>query len=279
MWVMSILALLPLWWFGDILRPRAASPTTAPLPPATRTRTERILLGVMIACITLCAVLVGNRTIWIGVGAMLGIGCLLAMRRRDPIIALNWRYLLIAIAALIALLVVSAYLRFKGAGGTSPFSLATITQDNRWLIWGASWNLIQVHPWLGYGLGREGIAPLLIAQFSEPLQRALFTQAHNVFLNAQLQMGIGGLVTTGFMFAALLWRFVTLLRGNRHLWLIGSCGLMLVLGTLLRNQMDDFFIRQSAILFFILVGVLLGRAAREAASEHLQSAANVVVPL
>jgi len=65
------------------------------------------------------------------------------------------------------------------------------------------------------------------------------------------------------LFSALAWRFWQLaLRGERLARLAGLAGAAMVAGVLARNMANDFFVRDGALLFWALAGMLFGYALR-----------------
>ena len=77
-------------------------------------------------------------------------------------------------------------------------------------------------------------------------------------LNQVLQIGVWGAVLILAVFMSLIHAFSNMLRGPALARTAGLCGLILVVGVFTRNMVDDFFIRQNAILFWAIVGMLLG---------------------
>jgi O-antigen ligase len=83
--------------------------------------------------------------------------------------------------------------------------------------------------------------------------------AHNVFLNYGLEMGVPGMLALAWVFVSLLREYWRLYAGqDRVASLLGVAGLTLLAGMLLRNQVNDMFVRDEAILFWALNGMLLG---------------------
>ena len=104
-------------------------------------------------------------------------------------------------------------------------------------------------------------------RFTLPLDKALFIQGHNMVLNQLLQIGVIGAALLIAMFASLLLVFANMLRGSVCRQTVGLCGVLLVVGVFARNMVDDFFIRQNAILFWAIVGMLLGLSEGGESSE------------
>ena len=76
-------------------------------------------------------------------------------------------------------------------------------------------------------------------------------------------MGLPGMVAILLVFGALLREYLRFWRsGDRRLVMIGVCGIALVLGVFLRNMVNDMFVRDQALLFWALNGMLLGLGCR-----------------
>ena len=83
-------------------------------------------------------------------------------------------------------------------------------------------------------------------------------------LNYGLKMGLPGIAALLAIFLGLIfqyWKF--LLAPVREVQLLGTAGIAIVLAVLLRNQVNDMFLRDMAILFWALNGALLGLGARK----------------
>jgi len=97
----------------------------------------------------------------------------------------------------------------------------------------------------------------------------LLSHAHNVFLNYGLGMGLPGMLALAWVFLGLLreyWRFCS--APNEKLKLVGIAGIVLVVGVVLRNQVNDMFIRDQSMLFWALSGMLLGLGGRLRLETH-----------
>lgn len=136
--------------------------------------------------------------------------------------------------------------------------------DPRLAYWGSVMRKIAEHPIAGsgFGLGSLKMAyPELV-----PPNFTLLWHAHNVVLNYGIQMGLpGALAVLGLFigFARYFWRS---LRTSPAASTAAIAGLMLLAGVFLRNQTNDFFRRDLALLFWCLLGLFSALASRRTAT-------------
>ena len=244
-WLITLSPLLPLAW-------NLGSPGQ---------RIARSLTILAVVLILISAFLTTNRAIWICFALMLVVFAwllfMLAAQDRRKLGKLA--VLVIAGGALFAALFFAATeLRFKGKPPGDGGTIEMVTHDNRGVIWREAIALIAEKPFTGYGVGRDVLEKTMRARFTEPLDKALFIQGHNIVLNQFLQIGVLGAVLILSVFFSLIHAFAGMLRGTVVMRIAGLCGLLLVTGVFARNMVDDFFIRQNAILFWAIVGMLLG---------------------
>lgn len=142
---------------------------------------------------------------------------------------------------------------------------STLASDPRPGLWRFVVSEIGARPAQGIGFGQHSFA-YAYPQWQE--KNNLLTHAHNVFLDAGIQMGAPGIAAMLFIFGAVLLEYWRLYRSNHRLaqWL-GACGIAMVAAVLVRNMTDDFFRRDLALLFWSLVGASLGYGHRLLAAE------------
>ena len=261
-WLVTLCALLPLAW--------------AWVPPGSRI--ARVLTICAMVLILLSALLTTVRAIWICFGIMLLVFAAISYyisRREQRNDQRKMRQLaalvLVGGALFSALFFAATEWRFNGNPPGGGGAIEMLTHDNRGIIWHEAMALITEAPITGYGYGREVLAETMTARFSTPLDKALFKQAHNIVLNQVLQIGVIGGVLILAVFASLLSCFTSMIRrDDRSETLtrtVGLCGVLLVVGIFARNMVDDFFIRQNAILFWAIVGMLLGLGMKRGGGE------------
>jgi O-antigen ligase len=205
------------------------------------------------------AILSGQRSVW---AAFLVQGLLvslwLARTRRRALPARTAAVLAFVITMCCAGgLLATETLRTKG----NFWGPEAMQHDPRPKVWTQIVQRIVERPLAGAGLGRYAMGKAhrdLI-----PRDNALFWHAHNVVLNYGLSAGVPGMLAILVLFAALGARFWRLaLEPDPTLRAIGLAGTLIVAGVFTRNQFNDFFVRDGALLFWALAGTLFGLALR-----------------
>ncbi|MGQ0545628.1 MAG: O-antigen ligase family protein [Betaproteobacteria bacterium] len=191
-----------------------------------------------------------NRTLWIGfaVETLLFAALLLARpsQRRHGSLAL------VAVAGLLIVGIAVALSRVEAERSAAGGGAAN---DPRPALWKTVIGKIEERPLTGAGFGRGMFRQELRAQAGSPQ----IWHSHNLFVDTAVQLGLPGLALLVLLFgwtAALAWR---LARSSSDVAF--ACGLALlplVAGTIVRNLTDVLWVRQSALLYWAAVGVLLG---------------------
>lgn len=199
-----------------------------------------------------------NRTIWIGFAVqLLLIGGIMAARRRK---LLDLRAKIIGAAVAVAIvvggsaMVWSVHKERETIGAAREFS-----NDPRLELWAESVKLIEEHPLVGYGFGRGPMRKALREELKDP---ALW-HAHNIVLETLIELGLPGLVLLLLLLGAIVREGWRLARDDRDAAV--ACGIALiavVAGMLIRNMTDILWLRQNALLFWGVVGVLLAMGQR-----------------
>lgn len=197
-----------------------------------------------------------NRTVWIAVAALaLTMSGLLMFGNGS-----RWRNLKAA-AVLTVLAIISFHLihsslerRVGLHGNLDAVVEHTVAVDPRTELWSFAIQEIMRSPWQGIGFGAASFG---IAHGQWKSKGIL--HAHNVFLDAGVQMGVLGIVAMMVLFGAVLYQYWRLYRsGNRLVQWLGACGIAMVVAVVIRNMTDEFFRRDLALLFWALVGASLG---------------------
>lgn len=134
-----------------------------------------------------------------------------------------------------------------------------IAQDPRvTLLWPRAIENIITSPWQGGGFGRNAYKqrnPDVAATHPH------HWHAHNVFLNKGVQMGLPGILAFAILLTALAWHIRPvrqLMTHQRDLALYSGAGVVMIAGVIAKNMTDDYFIRDNALLFWLLGGALAG---------------------
>lgn len=211
------------------------------------------ILGLLILVSAYCTL---NRTVWVGLAVeVLLVGGLLIVRTRTPA---SWSLRAKLVSGLVALAMVAGAAialstvqeKREAVGGKS------LAKDTRLVLWPEIIERISERPLTGYGFGRGLLRRPLQGEFHE--LDAFLWHAHNIFLEQLVQLGMPGLLLFLLLLAALLregWRAVRA-ADDFHV----ACGIALiavVAGMLIRNMTDTLFVRQNALLFWGVAGVLL----------------------
>jgi O-antigen ligase len=198
-----------------------------------------------------------NRTIWLGFIVQLLLLALLLGSRLAVVPQTARRYTLFTAATIIALAGAAASVLILVQEQRQAMGASPLEGDTRLALWPVIAQYIEQRPLTGYGFGRGLLREALGAKLGAI--DAHLWHAHNYFLEALIQIGVPGL------FLVLILIGVTV----RHGWLlardsheaVAACGIALVCvvaGMLIRNMTDTLLVRQSALLYWALVGALLG---------------------
>jgi O-antigen ligase len=205
-----------------------------------------------------------NRTIWVGFAAELVlIGAFVLFREKAPwttrakVFAGTFA---LAIAAGTVTMVLNIHAQREALG-----AIRGIEQDARLALWPEIIERVEQRPLTGYGFGRG----LLRDSLREELGNvdAYLWHAHNIMLEALLQLGVPGLLLFLFLLAAILREGWRLARDSDTVH--AACGVALIVvvaGMLVRNMTDTLLVRQNALLYWGIVGALLGLGERWRAS-------------
>ena len=226
---------------------------------ASRPTLRRIGRGLLILAFLL-ALMTLQRAVWPALAAeAAAVGAWCYRRGRFSRRGAMW-------AALLGLLIVAAFVTASVWRSENRAVEADLAGDTRLPAWLGIAGKIAEHPVIGAGFGRGTMGrayPDLI-----PQTNTMISHPHNVFLNYAIGMGIPGvLVLAGlfFCFGRVFWNLMR--RRDETLALLGVCGVMLVVGVVVRNQFNDLFIRDMSLLYWALAGIFFGQASRISASS------------
>jgi O-antigen ligase len=223
---------------------------------AVRTRQPRALvvaLGALAVLMVASAYTTLNRTVWLGFAlqfVMLGFLTLWRAGQKR-----------LAFAATTAVVLACGAMALAIQAERAGVSVKALRQDSRLALWPKVVEYVEARPLTGYGFGRG----VLSARFQEELGEVdhHLWHAHNIFLEVLLQLGVAGTVLLLLLLGAIVregWRAA---RDPDEAG--AACGIALlaiVAGMLMRNMTDTLFVRQNALLFWGVVGLLLGTTLR-----------------
>jgi O-antigen ligase len=180
---------------------------------------------------------------------------------------LRWRAVLAVIAIGLAVsatcLEIISRVRFPAADpGDRSAAVQMIMVDPRPAIWGAYLELAYRRPWLGVGLGRSVPSRVYHLEDDAELRRIdpqAATHAHNVLLDLVLQVGVVGLIVWLGLHVEIARLAVQRARrgGDREkAWAAAVVALMLAM--LVKNSTNDLVVYGNALLFWVLLGAMLG---------------------
>jgi O-antigen ligase len=222
------------------------------------TRVELASLG-FAALLLIGAYTTLNRTIWFGfAGQLLLTGALLALRERRSI---GPRAKVIGAGLAILVVATGALMTSRIQAEREATGAAAFAKDPRLTLWPEVLEHIKARPLTGYGFGRG----LLRQSLSDGLKRPLQWHAHNLFLDTVLQVGIPGLLLLVLLLGATLREGWRMARAPDDLSV--ACGLAVigvVAGMAIRNMTDTLWVRQNALLYWSVLGVLFALARRPA---------------
>jgi hypothetical protein len=202
----------------------------------------------------------GNRMMWIAFGVQLALAMAFARVIGDNggARARDFRRLSLAAAAVVALAFAASLFEHNERffGSQAPFATA-FERDLRPRIWSTGLGQVAQAPWLGHGYGREIVAPAF-SPLTPPAYPEL-RHAHNVFLDAAIELGVPGLAALVAMLAALALAYARMAR-HASTAPLGVLGFAVLAGFVVKNLTDDFMHRHNALVFWALNGMLLGLA-------------------
>jgi O-antigen ligase len=217
-----------------------------------RSRASLGLCTALAALLMVAAYTTLNRTIWIAFAAqLLVIGGLLVSRLH---VQLYPRARTVVIALAIGLVAASAFATLSIQAERQATGGQEMSHDPRLALWPEVVDYIKARPVTGYGFGRG----LLRKPLGEEFNNGLLWHAHNLFLDMALQVGLPGLALFVLVLVATVrqgWRLAQASDARA-----AACGIALLgvlAGMVVRNSTDTLLVRQNALLYWGVVGVLL----------------------
>jgi O-antigen ligase len=180
---------------------------------------------------------------------------------------LHWKSVLVAIGIGVAVSAACLETISRARMPLSPSSgrsaaVEMIMQDPRPAMWAVYLELARKHPWLGIGLGRTVPPRAYRLHDDADLKRIdlqASTHAHNVLLDLVLQVGLIGLAIWVWLHVEVLrlaWRCARGAGDREKAW--AAAAIALALAMLVKNSTNDLIVYGNAILFWALMGTMLG---------------------
>lgn len=129
--------------------------------------------------------------------------------------------------------------------------------DPRWAIWSWAIDRIFAAPFSGSGFGRT------VIRIADPdfYQTFGLEHAHNMILNKGVQMGTPGMLSFLVLLSATFYALWPRRALPYPLWTYSLAAFAMSAGVFLKNMTDDFFVAHNALLYWTLVGAVLGALA------------------
>lgn len=200
-----------------------------------------------------------NRTVWLGFAVeAIVLGALVLRRNAAP----TPRDKLVLAGLVLAVLAGSGAMMLNIQGEREALGIARpLEEDSRFALWPEIAERIAERPLTGYGFGRGLLRASLREEFGD-IDKFLW-HAHNLFLEALVQTGVPGVLLLVLLLAAIAragWRLAS--HADEAAAACGIALLGVLAGMLVRNMTDTLLVRQNALVFWGVVGILLGLAAR-----------------
>lgn len=215
------------------------------------------LVAALVALFLAAAYTTLNRTVWLGFGLELAL-IIASLHWLRPKQAPPLSAAAKATAAAVVLVLVGAAVAAAVAVHMERETTASVRElknDPRLALWSQAVERIEESPVTGYGFGRG----MLRMSLREELGDLQLWHTHNLFLDVAIQVGLPGLALLLALLAATLREAWRMGRTGQDLQI--ACGVALaavVAGMLARNMTDMLWVRQNALLYWGIVGTLLG---------------------
>lgn len=209
---------------------------------------RRTALGLCFFALALAATTM-QRAVWPVIAVQLVV--LLLMAARGGYMNISRRLLLTAIGGVAVLTIVGLVAIQQIRYGNAENEQVQLKTDIRLSFWPRVIGKIVEHPLTGTGFGR-GVIRKAHTDLT-PVEAPAMWHGHNVFLNYGLEMGVPGMLALAALFASfgmLFWRASL----GPSAW-TGIAGLVLIAGVVMRNQVNDFFIRDMSLMFWAFAGL------------------------
>lgn len=190
---------------------------------------------------------------------MMVVAAIFLIPRRNWIRGLCLAIFLIAVGGVLCLAPTQTLVHEEKTEGLGQLLLEPEkTIGRRFTTWRVSLEYLVDNPLIGVGFGRR--SPYKKYDYYKRKESGLYWHAHNTFLNLGLELGLLGLLAFFFLLSRLVWLgwrgYQKLPPGGLPHFLASSLLLMIV-AVVFRNMFDDFFIDDTAMLFWFLSAVVV----------------------
>jgi len=200
----------------------------------------------------------GNRTLWLALVAQIAVFSGLYLWREAPARRVSVRVAAgaaLVCAAMLTLFALSSYSKSGEVPLDARGLRANLEQSVRPQIWSLALEKWAERPLLGHGFGREIVRDHLLQADSR-----FATHSHNLPLNVALEVGLVGLAAYALLLACLALRFwKCLFAEDPGVRILAMAGLCLLVGALAKGMTDVPLVRANGLMFWALLGILLGR--------------------
>lgn len=203
-----------------------------------------------------------TRAAWVAIA--LSLGTMLALiAARAPTLHARRRVAIALLVTVVALplLFVEILAKRQGMEGRelADVAEATASVDPRPALWRFAIEKIGERPLTGYGFGTRSFTHA----YPDMTQRnAMLWHTHNLVLDYAFQLGAAGVLLLAVLFGTVILKFWRIHRESNDsglIWL-GAAGIALAVGVFAKSMTDVFFYRENGLMFWALVGTVLGYA-------------------
>lgn len=203
-----------------------------------------------------------TRAAWVAIALALGT-MLSLVAARAPTLHARGRLAIVLLTVAVALpvLFVDVLAKRQGMEGSDLSAIAETTAnvDPRPALWRFAAEKIGERPLTGYGFG---IRSFTYAFPEVPQKNVVLWHTHNLILEYAVQLGIPGVLLLFVIFGSVVhacWRIYGRSNDGGLIWL-GAAGIALTIGVFAKSMTDIFFYRENGLLFWALIGTVLGYA-------------------
>lgn len=230
-------------------------------------RYKKIVLSILLALNVFALYLTHTRGAWVAFWAEMIILSVFYMPKKLKIIFIG----LLILVPIIGFYSLPEEVIWHGKSGISlkEENINTNTGTIRLVMWKESIKALKENPFKGAGYGKANFR----RRFSDKAF-AINEQAHNTFVNTAVQLGIQGLVALFLVILAILKVTWKAWSKEKHTFRgIYSLGVFtMTIGFFIACQFAEFFIDDTARMFWIMIGLAVSLHVREEKAEPIKNA-------